>query len=356
MGFSRKMNRQVKAGSLYIGGAASVSVQSMCNTDTRDPAVTIVQIKELEASGCQLIRVAVPDMEAASALKAIVQGSNVPLCADIHFDHKLALEAIEAGISKVRINPGNIGSDAKVKEVVSAASSRGIPIRIGVNSGSLQPALVAKYGRTALALAESALGELSVFERLGFYDTVLSVKSTDVSETVEANRIISDKVRYPIHLGLTEAGPPDTGIIRSSAAIGTLLLEGIGDTIRISLTGDPVLEVKAGRELLKSLGLMKGLKIVSCPTCGRTRGDVAGLVEKVRAGLRGLDPDITVAIMGCEVNGPGEASEADFGLACGQGMAIIFRKGAVVDRIPYEDAAKALLEMILQVAPGADDR
>ncbi|HNV34591.1 MAG TPA: flavodoxin-dependent (E)-4-hydroxy-3-methylbut-2-enyl-diphosphate synthase [Bacillota bacterium] len=356
MADGRKLTRQVKAGSLSIGGAAPVSVQSMCNTDTRDVSATIRQIAALEDSGCQLVRLAVPDMEAALSLERIVKSSHVPLCADIHFDHRLALTAMEAGVSKVRINPGNIGSDAKVNEVVKAAALKGIPIRIGVNSGSLQPALVAKYGRTARALAESALAELLVFERLGFYDTVLSVKSTDVSETVEANRIISGKVGYPIHLGLTEAGPPDTGVIRSSAAIGALLLEGIGDTIRISLTADPVLEVKAGRELLKGLGLMKGLKIVSCPTCGRTRGDVTGLVEKVREGLRNADPNVTVAIMGCEVNGPGEAADADFGLACGQGAAIIFRKGAVVGRVPYEEAAKALLEMILLVAPGADDR
>lgn len=350
----RRITRKVKAGKLEIGGDSQVSVQSMCNSDTRDVEATTRQIGILEDAGCQLIRLAVPDMQAASSLDSIVESTGIPLCADIHFDYKLALRAIEAGISKIRINPGNIGSDDRVTEVVRAAASKGIPIRIGVNSGSLPPDLVAKYGRTAKALAESALKELSIFERLGFYDTVLSVKSSDVLETVEANRIISSKVDYPLHLGVTEAGPPDTSMIRSSAALGALMVDGIGDTIRISMTGDPAIEVRAGKELLRSLGLIKGLKIVSCPTCGRSRGDVALLVQKVREGLGKLDPDITVAVMGCEVNGPGEASDADFGLACGQGRATLFKGGELVTRLSYDEAAQALVDMIRNVATGAD--
>ena len=354
MPITRRKTRRVKAGTLEIGGDAQVSVQSMCNSDTRDVEATKRQIKALAEAGCQLVRLAVPDMKAAEALEGIVASTDVPLCADIHFDHRLALRAIDAGISKIRINPGNIGSDDRVGEVVKAAAANGIPIRIGVNSGSLPPDLVAKYGRTATALAESALRELSIFERLGFYDTVLSVKSSDVLETVEANRIISSKVDYPLHLGVTEAGPPDTSMIRSSAALGALLVDGIGDTIRISMTGDPAIEVRSGKELLRSLGLIKGLKIVSCPTCGRSRGDVASLVQKVREGLGNLDPDLTVAVMGCEVNGPGEASDADFGLACGQGRASLFKAGELVTRLPYDEAAQALVEMIRNVATGAD--
>ena len=350
----RRKTRKVEAGTLEIGGDAQVSVQSMCNSDTRDVEATVRQIRILEDAGCQLVRLAVPDMKAAESLDAIVASTDIPLCADIHFDYKLALRAIDAGISKIRINPGNIGSDERVSEVVRAAAGKGIPIRIGVNSGSLPSDLVAKYGRTATALAESALKELSIFERLGFYDTVLSVKSSDVLETVEANRIISSKVDYPLHLGVTEAGPPDTSMIRSSAALGSLMVDGIGDTIRISMTGDPAIEVRAGKELLRSLGLIKGLKIVSCPTCGRSRGDVAALVQKVREGLGKLDPDITVAVMGCEVNGPGEASDADFGLACGQGRASLFKGGELVTRLSYDEAAKALVDMIRNVATGAD--
>lgn len=353
MEIKRKKTRLIKAGSLMIGGGNPVAVQSMCNTDTRDAAATISQARRLKAAGCQLVRVAVPDAEAADALADIVTSSGIPICADIHFDYKLALKAINAGVSKVRINPGNIGSESRVVEVVAAAKDHGVPIRIGVNSGSLSKKAVAAYGKTALALVESALEELSVFERLGFYDTVLSVKSSDALETVEANRILSDRVSYPIHLGVTEAGPPDVGIVRSAAALGALLLEGIGDTVRISLTGDPVLEVRAAKELLVSLGLMKGLKIISCPTCGRSRGDVASLVNEVRTALEGSDSDLTIAVMGCEVNGPGEAAGADYGMACGVGTATIFMQGELVCRVPLNEAAKTLLKLIQDSKAGS---
>lgn len=356
MEISRRTTRAVKAGSLIIGGGFPISVQSMANTDTRDPEATLSQILRLAEAGCSLVRLAVPDSAAAAALVRIVPQSQVPICADIHFDYRLAISAIEAGVSKVRINPGNIGSEGKVAEVVAAAKDKSVPIRIGVNSGSVAPSIAMKYGRGAKALAESALQELSVFERLGFYDTVLSVKSSDVLETVEANRLLSSAVDYPLHLGVTEAGPSDTGLVRTSAALGALILEGIGDTIRFSLTGDPVAEVLAGKELLTSLRLMRGLRIISCPTCGRTRGDVEGMVAELREGISALGIDATVAVMGCEVNGPGEASGADFGIACGKDTATVFRGGEVVARVPLNDAASYLIGMIRQAGLGEDGR
>lgn len=352
----RKRTRAVKAGSLIIGGGFPISVQSMANTDTRDPEATLSQIALLAEAGCSLIRLAVPDREAAEALFSIVPQSPVPICADIHFDYRLAISSIEAGVSKVRINPGNIGSEGKVSEVVAAARDKSVPIRIGVNSGSVAPGIAMKYGKGAKALAESALQELSVFERLGFYDTVLSVKSSDVLETVEANRLLSSAADYPLHLGVTEAGPSDTGLVRTSAALGALILEGIGDTIRFSLTGDPVAEVRAGKELLTSLRLMKGLRVISCPTCGRTRGDVEGMVKELRDGICELGIDATVAVMGCEVNGPGEASGADFGIACGKETATIFRGGQVAARVPLKDAASYLIGMISKAGLGEDGR
>ena len=356
MEIARRSTRAVKAGNLIIGGGFPVSVQSMCNTDTRDPQSTLLQIGSLAEAGCSLVRLAVPDKQAAEALRSIVPLSPVPVCADIHFDHKLAISSIEAGVSKVRINPGNIGSDSKVSEVVSAASDRAVPIRIGVNSGSIAPTIARKFGRGAKALAESALAELSVFERLGFYDTVLSVKSSDVIETVEANRLLSSSVDYPLHLGVTEAGPSDTGLVRSSAALGALILEGIGDTIRFSLTGDPLAEVYAGKELLTSLRLMRGLRIISCPTCGRTRGDVEGMVSELRKGISSLGIDATVAVMGCEVNGPGEASGADFGIACGKDTATVFKGGEIAARVALKDAASYLIGIIRQAGLGEDIR
>ncbi len=356
MEIKRRRTRAVRAGNLIIGGGFPVSVQSMCNTDTRDSEATLSQIRRLAEAGCSLVRLAIPDNEAVEALSRILPLSPVPLCADIHFDHRLAIRSIEAGISKVRINPGNIGSDNKISEVIAAARDRSVPIRIGVNSGSIAPAIAGKFGRGAKALAESALAELSVFERLGFYDTVLSVKSSDVMETVEANRLLSNSVDYPLHLGVTEAGPPETGLVRSAAALGALILEGIGDTIRFSLTGEPVAEVLAGRELLTSMRLMKGLRIISCPTCGRTRGDVEGMVRELKAGISGLGIDASVAVMGCEVNGPGEASGADFGIACGRDTATVFKGGEIVARVALKEAASYLIGIIEQAGLGEDGR
>ena len=356
MEIERRKTRAVKAGNLIIGGGFPVSVQSMCNTDTRDSEATLRQIVRLAEAGAGLVRLAVPDREAADSLYSIVPLSPVPICADIHFDYRLAISSIDAGVAKVRINPGNIGADSKVSEVIDAARDKSVPIRIGVNSGSVAPSIAMKLGRGAKALAESALHELSVFERLGFYDTVLSVKSSDVIETVEANRLLSRTVDYPLHLGVTEAGPADTGLVRCAAALGTLILEGIGDTVRFSLTGDPLSEVQAGKELLTSLGLMRGLRIISCPTCGRTRGDVEGMVGELRKGISNLGLNATVAVMGCEVNGPGEASGADFGIACGRDTATVFKGGEIVARVALNEAASYLIGIIRQAGLGEDGR
>lgn len=343
----RKKTRKIKIGSIYVGGDYRVTVQSMANTDTRDAEATIGQIKLLEEAGCDIIRVAVPDMEAAEAIKHIKKGINIPLVADIHFDYRLALKSIENGVDALRINPGNIGNIDRVKAVVKAASERNIPIRIGVNSGSLEKPLLEKYGVTSRALVESALRHVDILEKCGFYDTVISIKSSDVMMMIDAYRMISSNVDYPLHLGVTEAGTIMSGTIKSAVGIGTLLAEGIGDTIRVSLTGDPVEEVKVGRKILKSLGLIKdGVEIISCPTCGRTSIDLIKIANEVESKIADMDKNIKVAIMGCVVNGPGEAREADIGIAGGIGEGLIFKKGKIIKKVPENVLVNELIEEI----------
>lgn len=345
---NRKKTRKVKLGNICIGGECSVSVQSMCNTDTRDAASTVEQIKRLEEAKCDIVRVAVPDMEAAEAIREIKKNISIPLVADIHFDYTLALESIKNGVDGLRINPGNIGSMEKVRAVVSSAKERSIPVRIGVNSGSLEKRLLEKYGHvTAAALVESAMGHVKILEDCDFYDTVISIKSSDVRMMIDAYRMISDETDYPLHLGVTEAGTAFAGTIKSSIGIGALLSEGIGDTIRVSLTGDPVEEVKVGRQILKSLGLIKsGIEIVSCPTCGRTNIDLISIAEEVEKRIGNMDRNIKVAIMGCAVNGPGEAREADIGIAGGKGEGLLFKHGEIIRKVPEGRLVDELVDEI----------
>jgi (E)-4-hydroxy-3-methylbut-2-enyl-diphosphate synthase len=314
---NRKITKKIKLGNLYVGGDSKISVQSMTNTDTRDVEATVNQILNLEKAGCDIIRCAVPDIAAAEALKYIIKQIHIPLVADIHFDYKLALKSIESGAQALRINTGNIGSLDRIKMVVEAAKNKGIPIRIGVNSGSLEKDILEKYTKVCPeALVESALRHVRILESLNFYDIGISIKSSDVTHMIESYRLISEKVNYPLHLGVTEAGTLWTGTIKSSIGIGTLLSEGIGDTIRVSLTGDVLDEVKVGREILKTLGYIEeGAKFVSCPTCGRTQINLIKIAEEVEKRLAKSEKNIKVAIMGCMVNGPGEAREADIGIA-----------------------------------------
>ncbi|HPT82862.1 MAG TPA: flavodoxin-dependent (E)-4-hydroxy-3-methylbut-2-enyl-diphosphate synthase [Limnochordia bacterium] len=340
----REKTRQVVVGSVPIGGGAPVSVQSMTNTDTRDVQATLEQIEALAAAGCEIVRLAVPDEQAAQALFTIVKHSPVPLVADIHFNHRLALRALEAGVAKLRLNPGNIGDERKVQEVVRAAKERSVPIRIGVNSGSIARSLVEKYGRTAAAMVESALEHVAIFERLGFYDIVLSVKATDISLTVEAYTQLSQRVPYPLHLGITEAGTKWFGTIKSAAGLGALLSRGIGDTLRVSLTGDPVEEVKVGWAILSALDLRRrGPVFISCPTCGRTEIDLEGIAQEVENRLSDFPLPITIAVMGCVVNGPGEASHADLGICGGKGVGLVFRRGQIVRKVREEELVDALV-------------
>lgn len=345
---NRKKTNKIKVGSLFVGGDSKISVQSMTNTDTRDATSTIKQIKQLEEAKCDIIRVAVPDMEAAEALRTIKTEIGIPLVADIHFDYRLALASVENGVDALRINPGNIGSMDKVREVVEAVKHKGIPIRIGVNSGSLEKVLLDKYGGvTPEALVESALKHVVMLEQCGFYNIVISIKSSNVIMMIESYRMISDKVPYPLHLGVTEAGTLLSGTVKSSIGIGTLLAEGIGDTIRVSLTGDPVEEVKIGRMILKSLGILEdGIDIISCPTCGRTSIDLIRITDEVERRLKGCNKNIKVAIMGCVVNGPGEAREADIGITGGRGEGLIFRKGKIIRKVPEEQLVDQLIEEI----------
>lgn len=344
----KRPTRQLHVGPVAVGGGAPVAVQSMCSTDTRDSDATLVQIRALAAAGCEIVRCAVPDADAAAALAAIKAHSPIPVIADIHFDYKLALRVLEGGIDGLRLNPGNIGDHWKVAEVVKSASERKVPIRIGVNAGSLEKHLLEKYGHpTAEAMVESALGHVRILEDLNYREIKISLKASDVPKTVEAYRLLSRQVDYPLHIGITEAGTTFSGTIKSSVGLGILLYDGIGDTLRVSLTGDPVDEVRVGYEILKSLGLrQRGVNFVSCPTCGRCQINLIGVAEEVERRLQSVDKPITVAVMGCAVNGPGEAREADVGVAGGKGEGLIFRKGEVVRKVPEGELADALLEEI----------
>ena len=330
----RRLSREVRVGDIKIGGENKITVQSMTTTDTRDINKTIEQIKELEYAGCDIVRVAVVDEVAAKAIKKIKKNISIPIIADIHFDHRLALLAIESGVDGVRINPGNIGSIEKVREVVQKCKERNIKIRIGVNGGSLEKHLLEKYGEaTPEALVESALSHIKILEDLEFYNIVISLKSSDIHKTLRAYELISEKVDYPLHIGITESGSVKKGTIKSSIGVGALLLKGIGDTLRISLTGNPVEEVYVGKEILKSLGLLNdNIKVISCPTCGRCNIDLIDIVNKVEEQIENVKKDITVAIMGCAVNGPGEAKEADIGIAGGKGEGLLFKKVKQLER------------------------
>jgi len=344
----RRKTRQISVGSITVGGEAPVSVQSMTKTDTRDVAATVAQILTLEAAGCEIIRLAVPDEEAALALGMIRKQVAIPMIADIHFDYRLALEAIRQGVAGLRLNPGNIGAEWKVREVVTAAKERGIPIRIGVNAGSLEKHLLEEYGHpTPEAIVESAQGHIRILEDLDFRDIKVSLKASNVMMTVNAYRLFSSRYDYPLHIGITETGPLFPGAVKSAVGLGILLAEGIGDTMRVSLTALPEEEVRTAYEILRAVGIRRrGAEIVSCPTCGRCQVDLRPVAEEVARVLRSVDKPITVAVMGCVVNGPGEAREADFGIAGGKGMALLFKKGEVVQKVPEDRMLEALVELI----------
>lgn len=342
------MTRQICVGGVKIGGGAPVSIQSMTNTPTHDVEATLAQIQALTAAGCENVRLAVPDMAAARAIGAIKAGSSVPLVADIHFDYRLALEAVRQGIDKVRINPGNIGAPERVKAVAEACMDRSIPIRIGVNGGSLEKRLLEQYGGpTPEALVESGLRQAQMLEQFGFHDICISLKSSSVSTTMKAYRLMSERCDYPLHLGVTEAGTPELGVIKSAAGIGGLLALGIGDTFRVTLTADPVEEIFAAKKILKAVGLRReGPELIACPTCGRTKIDLIPMARRVEDLLRQVDKPITVAVMGCVVNGPGEARHADVGIAGGQGEGVLFQKGQVVARVPEDRLVDELMKLI----------
>ena len=342
------MSKQILVGGVPVGGGAPVSIQSMCSTKTHDVAATVEQILRLEEAGCEIIRVAVPDMAAARAVGAIKSRIHIPLVTDIHFDYKLALECAAQGADKIRINPGNIGGEDRVKAVVEACRERHIPIRIGVNGGSLEKDLVKKYGGpTPEALVESALGHAALLEKFDFTDICISVKCSSVPVTMAAYRLLSERCPYPLHLGVTEAGTPSMGIIKSAMGIGGLLCLGIGDTLRVTLTADPVEEVYAAKKILRAAGLRQdGPNLIACPTCGRTNIDLIPMAEEVERRLSGCTKRITVAVMGCAVNGPGEASQADVGIAGGKGEGLLFRKGEILRKVPQEELVDALMAEI----------
>lgn len=344
------MSRVVKVGNLLIGGGNPVVIQSMTNTTTSDVEATVNQIKKLEAAGCQMVRMTINNEEAAKAIGEIKKRVDVPLCADIHFDYKLALLAIENGIDKLRINPGNIGSDENIKAVVEKAKEKNIPIRIGVNSGSIEKHILEKYGKpTADGMVESAMYHINLLEKNGFNDIVVSLKASNVKMMVEAYRKISKLVDYPLHLGVTEAGTAFQGTVKSAIGIGSLLVDGIGDTIRVSLTEDPVEEIKVAKEILKVLGLIEaGVEIVSCPTCGRTEIDLIGLAKKVEKEFENENRKIKIAVMGCVVNGPGEAREADYGVAGGKGVGVLFKKGQIVKKVDESEILIELKKLIME--------
>ncbi len=342
------MKRQIQVGSVLVGGDAPVSIQSMLNTKTTDVEGSLAQIRALRAAGCQIARLAVPDMEAAEGFREIASVSPLPLVADIHFDYRLAIAAAEGGASKIRINPGNIGGKERVKAVVDVCKEKHIPIRIGVNGGSLEKNILEKYGHpTAEALVESALGHVALLEEQGFYDICISMKSSSVPVTMAAYRLMDQKTDYPLHLGVTETGTEHMGVIKSAIGIGGLLCLGIGNTLRVSLTADPVREVIAAKEILQAAGIRKeGPEFISCPTCGRTQIDLIGLASEVERRLQGMNKPITVAVMGCIVNGPGEAREADVGIAGGKDCGVLFAKGKKLKTLPYDQLADALMEYI----------
>lgn len=353
----RRKTRTLKLGNMEVGGNAPVSVQSMCNTDTRDAVATLSQINDLVEAGCEIVRCAVPDQSAAMALGDIVKGCPIPLIADIHFDYRLALSAVDSGVAGLRINPGNIGEIWKVTEVVKACSERKIPIRIGVNGGSLEKELLEKYGHASpQAMVDSALGHIRILEDLGYEQLKVSLKASDVRRTVAAYRLLSAEVDYPLHIGVTEAGTTWSGTIKSAAGLGALLYDGIGDTLRVSLTGDPVDEVRVGWEILKAMEMrQRGPVFVSCPTCGRCQIDLIPVAEEVEQRLQSLTVPLTIAVMGCVVNGPGEAREADLGIAGGKEMGLLFRKGEIVKRVPQAQLADALVaEAIIMAEEQAD--
>ena len=342
----RKITKTVHVRGVPIGGGNPIPVQSMTNTHTDDVAATLAQLRRLQSAGCEIVRLAVPNRLAARALPEIRRGTDLPLVADIHFDYRLALAAVEAGFDKIRINPGNIGAPERVRMVADACRERGVPIRVGVNSGSVEKGLLEKYGLCAKSLCESALGHVKLLEDCGFEDICISVKASDAAMTVEANRLLSTLCDYPLHIGVTEAGTKERGILKSAAGIGSLLLDGIGDTIRISLTDAPEEEARVGGELLRALGLRQGVQFVSCPSCGRTEYDLIGTAKEVEARLRDKPWNITVAVMGCVVNGPGEASHADYGIAGGRSEGVIFKHGEPVARVASDKLADALVELI----------
>lgn len=348
MSYKRRCSREVSVGNVKIGGNNPISIQSMTTTDTRDSISTIKQIKELEKAGCDIVRIAVPDMEAAKNISNIKKEVNIPIIADIHFDYRLALEAINQGVDGIRINPGNIGSIEKVKMVVEKCKEKNLKIRIGVNGGSLEKELLEKYGSaTSEALVESALNHVKILEDLEFYNIVISLKSTDIYKTIDAYKLISEKVDYPLHIGITESGSIKKGTIKSSIGVGALLLNGIGDTLRISLTGDPVEEIYVGKEILRSLDLLNDkIKVISCPTCGRCNIDLINIVNEVEDKIENIEKNITVAIMGCAVNGPGEARDADIGIAGGKGEGLLFKKGEIIKKIKGDNLVDELINEI----------
>ncbi|MBR4755187.1 MAG: flavodoxin-dependent (E)-4-hydroxy-3-methylbut-2-enyl-diphosphate synthase [Lachnospiraceae bacterium] len=349
----RDNTKKVNIGGKVIGGGSPVAIQSMTNTKTEDVAATVAQIKALSKAGCDIIRCAVPTREAAAALSEIKKQIDIPLVADIHFDYKLAIAAMENGADKIRINPGNIGSTDRIKAVVDCAKERNIPIRVGVNSGSLEEDLVEKYhGVTAEAIVESALDKAHLIEDMGYDNLVISIKSADVMMCVHAHELIADKTDHPLHVGITESGTIISGNIKSALGLGIILNQGIGDTIRVSLTGDPLEEVKSAKIILRTLGLRKGgIEVVSCPTCGRTKIDLIGLANKVENMVADIPLDLKVAVMGCIVNGPGEAKEADIGIAGGKGEGILIKKGEVIKKVPEEDLLDTLREELLNWQP-----
>lgn len=348
---SRRISRKVKVGNIYIGGDSAITVQSMLNRPASDIEGSVKQAVELEKAGCEIIRAAVPDMAAAKLIEKLKENLSVPVVADIHFDYRLALASLDAGVDKIRINPGNIGSIDRVRAVASACKAKQVPIRIGVNSGSLEKELLAKYGSPcAEALAQSAMNHVALLEQCDFNDIIISIKSSNVNIMTEAYRLVAERCDYPLHLGVTEAGTHNMALIKSSIGIGSLLLDGIGDTIRVSMTDDPVKEVSAANGILKAIGLKTDcVDIVSCPTCGRTKIDLISLANEVEEKLSGCKKNIRVAVMGCAVNGPGEAREADIGIAGGDGCALIFKKGEIICKVPENEAVNKLLEEIEKI-------